>query len=140
MSVTAAAPVRSVLLAIVMASPTVWLPSAVHAAQHAAVPDTCHALQTQLLGAWKSRNGDGAFETMEFSVDGGRRLFNSWLHERPEFNNAQWRLDGCRLTIAQGADDATSFEFVASLRGKILRIQEAGDEKAAAYVRIPGED
>lgn len=97
----------------------------------------CAVTEKSLTGSWEQLSRAGAFEQMEFAVEDGRRVFHSWLHERPEISTGQWRLKGCTLEVRAPSDPALSYTFtVISSDGKRLILREAGEAGVARYRRI----
>jgi len=93
-------------------------------------------LRPQMLhGAWLHSNRAGYFEQMEFSSDGGRNSFNSWLHDRPEIAGATWTLDHCILRITKQDDASFVFVYTASMKSGRLELREAG-QPVATYKRV----
>ena len=61
---------------------------------------TCNVSENTLKWAWLGANSHAPFEQMEFSIEGKQKVFNSWLHERPEVMGGSWSLKRCRLSIS----------------------------------------
>jgi hypothetical protein len=95
----------------------------------------CAVTEKMVEGAWQSVKG-GSFEEFTLEREDGRRVFNSWLHSRPEYSGGEWTLENCRLTIRVESAGA-SFEY-ASVRvaGNRLYLREAGEKVEAVYKRI----
>jgi hypothetical protein len=101
----------------------------------AAQKPRCTVTEAMVAGPWQSVKG-GSFEEFALEREDGRRVFNSWLHQRPEYSGGEWTLKDCRLTIrVEGA--GASFEY-ASVRvaGNRLYLREAGEKAEAVYKRI----
>ncbi|MFP8779429.1 hypothetical protein [Hydrogenophaga sp. RWCD_12] len=93
--------------------------------------------EKSLAGSWERVSRAGAFEQMELAVEDGRRVFHSWLHERPEITDGQWSLKGCRLEVRVPSEPALSYTFtVMAADGKRLILREAGEPGAGRYRRI----
>ena len=96
----------------------------------------CTLRPEMLRGAWVQANRAGFFEQMEFTSEGGRNAFNSWLHDRPEISDATWMLEDCVLRIAKDGDNSLSFVYVASMKSAtLLELRETG-RPVAKYKRI----
>ena len=95
----------------------------------------CAVTEDMVVGPWQHVKG-GFFQEMELAREDGRRVFNSWLHQRPEYSGGEWTLADCRLTIRIESAKA-SFEF-ASVRvsGNRLYLREEGAKAEAVYKRI----
>jgi hypothetical protein len=100
----------------------------------AVAADKCNVTEKNLAGAW-AQVSNGFFEEMEFTTEGGARVFNSWLHERPEIGGGTWSLENCVLKIAKPGDPALSFEYQAAIVRGRLSLMEKG-EPASWYKRI----
>jgi|GEM_PF-3436131 len=89
-----------------------------------------------LLGGWLYVSGETEFEQMAFALDGAKRVFHSWLHERPE-HLGTWELKGDHLaiTIPENPDFNTNAKIL-SLTAKQLKIQFEGDSKPAVFKRV----
>lgn len=97
----------------------------------------CRVLEQSVTGAWALVSRAGAFEQMELSVDNGQRVFNSWLHERPEITAGQWSLKACTLEVRAPSEPALTTSFtVISADGQRLVLREAGEPRVARYRRI----
>ena len=100
---------------------------------------SCGVTEARLAGAWQRSGGLGPFEQMEFATEGGRRVFNSWLHERPDISAGSWSLQACVLKISHPTEAALSFTFSARLtRNGRLQLREDA-EPGASYRRIKNE-
>jgi len=96
----------------------------------------CTLRPEMLRGAWVHANRAGFFEQMEFTSEGGRNSFSSWLHDRPEISGATWTLEDCVLRITKQDDSSLSFVYAASMKsGSQLELREAG-QPVAKYKRI----
>ena len=100
---------------------------------------SCGVTEASLAGAWQRSGGGGPFEQMEFTTEGGRRVFNSWLHERPDISDGSWSLQSCVLKISHPTEAALSFTFSARLtRNGRLQLKEDADP-SASFRRIKNE-
>ena len=96
---------------------------------------TCNVDENTLKGAWLAANIHAPFEQMEFSTEGTQKVFNSWLHERPEITGGSWRLKNCHLHIAHPSQPNLTYDFTTKLyRGK-LELKEKG-EPSGKFRRI----
>ena len=100
--------------------------------------EPCKVTEKALSGAWAFDSGKGFFEEMAFSVENKQRVFNSWLHQRPEIFAATWKLEGCELTIMP-SNDMTNFNYtIVSLKKNKLRLRSE-DKEIGQYKRIKTE-
>ena len=96
----------------------------------------CAMTEKSLTGSWEQVSRAGAFEQMELSLDNGRRVFHSWLHERPEITDGQWSLKGCTLEVRVPSAPALNYTFtVIAADGKRLILREAGESGVGRYRR-----
>jgi hypothetical protein len=95
----------------------------------------CAVTEKMVEGPWQSVKG-GSFEEFALEREDGKRVFNSWLHQRPEYSGGEWVLEDCRLSIRIPSAN-TSFEY-ASVRvaGSRLYLREEGERAEAVYKRI----
>ena len=108
----------SLCLAAAIAAAT---PVAADAAQR-----TCRFTQRDFIANWAERvaPGESAEDTQElqFDLDNGRRIFRSWLHQRPEMTGT-WSFSNCRVT-ARGPDNMTmTYRFVGSDRNRLIDLE-----------------
>ncbi|MDR1075176.1 MAG: hypothetical protein LBL59_02415 [Xanthomonadaceae bacterium] len=98
----------------------------------------CTIMADDIVGAWAAKEEESHFEEMTFERESGRRVFNSWLHHRPEMVNARWQLEDCRLTIA-GGHVGPHFRIVSATARQLgLRaIGDGADAGVQVYERIP---
>lgn len=61
--------------------------------------DQCMINEKVILGSWKSVNKSSFFEEISFELQEGKMIFNSWLHNRPDWLNGEWRLKSCKIYI-----------------------------------------
>ena len=97
----------------------------------------CHLADKDILGGWLLVSDEGFFEQMAFEVDGTQRVFNSWLHERPETIDARWAMKNCMLRIAQAGDPPMIQTFTVSARGRsVIELKATDGTAVARYRRI----
>ena len=97
----------------------------------------CPLTEPALLGGWKRVTDAGFFEVMAFEIEGGKRTFNSWLHQRPEFTDGSWALENCRLTIRHSTEERLTHTFaVRRASPNRLYLREVGEKKTIVYRRI----
>ena len=96
----------------------------------------CAVTEDMVAGAWQSVKGGSFFQEMELAREDGKHVFNSWLHQRPEFSGGEWTLRDCKLTI-RIESSKTSFEYASvRVRGNRLYLREEGGKAEAVYKRI----
>jgi len=114
-----------------------WLATLLLAASPAAAAKDarCAVTEEMIAGPWTSVKG-AFFQDMELAREGGKRVFNSWLHERPEYLGGEWQLENCRLRITY-APANVSFDFASVRVSKNrLYLREEGGKAEAVYKRI----
>ncbi len=72
----------------------------------------CPISEATIKGTWTQAGEAGYFEEVDFSSDGRRRIFNSWLHQRPDISGGIWSLDNCVLHVTHPTDANLSFSFI----------------------------
>jgi hypothetical protein len=90
---------------------------AAYASSSGAAP--CNLSAQSLLGSWEGVGKPAFFEQMSFEEEGGKRTFDSWLHERPEVSGAEWDLADCTLTLRESSGSTQTFR-VSLPRGRLL--------------------
>jgi hypothetical protein len=94
----------------------------------------CAATEATIVGSWEGVKG--SFEEMAFEREDGKRIFNSWLHQRPEYIGGEWTLDKCWLAIRIESAGA-SFDYAWVRRsGSRLYLRKQGEGAEEVYKRI----
>ncbi len=108
------------------------------AASPATVADKpCPISAATIKGAWTHASAAGFFEEMDFAVEDGHRIFNSWLHQRPEISGGTWSFDHCILYIAHPTDAQLSFSIVVKpARKNQIVLYDIKTKVSARYRRI----
>ena len=96
-------------------------------------PVACPVAESALLGNWE-RVHDGFFEEFALERSGADRIFNSWLHHRPEVVG-RWTLRDCTLSIVGPAGLDFSFKVV-GLRNGILLLTQTDDGAKSSYKKL----
>lgn len=83
----------------------------------------CRFTQRDFVANWAERvaPGESSEDTQEvqFDVDEGRRIYRSWLHQRPDMTGT-WSFSNCRVTV-RGPDNLTmTYRFVGSDRNRLI--------------------
>ena len=96
----------------------------------------CQFAAKSLIGGWRNVK-NGFFEEMDFSYSGSERIFNSWLHQRPEISNGSWTMENCRISIRHATEKAMTVVYqVIRFKGGRLYLREVGERRQAVYQRI----
>jgi uncharacterized protein YecT (DUF1311 family) len=88
----------------------------------AAMAIWCKAQQPKFVGVWARHNGGGFFEEFVAGPDGS---LDSWLHQRPEFSGATWKLNGCDVVISNGTGMTVEWILIDVTKTE-LRVLELG--------------
>ena len=96
----------------------------------------CAVSERSILGAWQHVSGAGLFQEMEFRQIRGRRLFNSWLHQRPELVDMPWTFARCRIHIRHSDPRLSVTLTVQRVSGNRLHVRTRGQQRDAVYRRI----
>lgn len=81
-----------------------------------------------LIGAWECVRGACPDEQIQFSVEEGKPLYASWIHQHPG-TTGTWSLDGRKLTIrTEGSDQ--DYEVVSVTRTRLVLREQPGGETA----------
>ena len=83
---------------------------------------------TALVGNWICREGPCLDEEIQFAVEDGEPVYNSWLHARPSASGGTWSLEGDRLTITCcGRLEMT--QIIVELGESTLRLRDSGEDE-----------
>ena len=95
----------------------------------------CPVNDASLLGNWK-REKAGPFEEMRFDLDGGEKVFLSWLHQRPEMVG-KWSINKCVIHIEDKNSAQLEFDLqVKGLDNKVLRIVDLDGNAEGVYKKV----
>jgi hypothetical protein len=88
-----------------------------------------------LLGNWICESGACPDEEIQFTVEKGRRVYHSWLHQRPSAVNGGWQLEGDVLMVE--CCGGVRFEWVVVEVGeKELRLREEVGSEEVVFSRV----
>lgn len=88
------------------------------------------------MGSWEQVSG-GFFEEMSFDLTGSKRVFNSWLHQRPEISGGTWKIQDCTILIKHATDEMMKFAFrIVRAQGDEIYLRDSDDKTDAVYKRI----
>ena len=83
---------------------------------------------TDLVGNWVCQEGPCLDEEIQFAVEDGEPVYNSWLHARPSASDGTWSLEGDQLTIhCCGGLEMT--QTVVELGESTLRLRDSRDDE-----------
>ncbi len=97
---------------------------------------SCPITEASLAGSWERRGRTGYFEQMELTIEGNSKVFDSWLHERPDMLDARWALVGCTLKIFAARSTTPAFVYKLRMNGKNGLELKAIGEAPARYRRV----
>ena len=87
---------------------------AASAAPSAAKSRGCGLTERSFVGSWSSPAGDeivkGDVWAIAFTYEGGKRVYNEWLHFRP-MGSGTWRMKTCSIVV-DSAGSVTRFGFL----------------------------
>jgi hypothetical protein len=85
----------------------------------------CRFTQRDFVGNWAERvaPGEAAYDGQEvqFDVEAGRRIFRSWLHQRPDMTGT-WTFRNCQVTVRGPDNLAMTYRFVGSDRNRLIEL------------------
>jgi hypothetical protein len=93
-------------------------------------------LEDRLLGNWACVSGPCGDPEIQFARDDGRRVYNSWLHERPSASGGSWTLAGNRLSMSCCGHASPSEWVVMRVSEKHLHLRPAGSKENAVFRRL----
>ena len=99
-------------------------------------PDSdCSMSEKILVGPWEQVSG-GFFEEMSFELAGSKRVFNSWIHERPDITGGTWKIDGCTLIIQHATEEKMKYSFrIVRVQGDKIYLRDAENDTDSVYKR-----
>lgn len=97
----------------------------------------CPVAAHSLLGAWERKSNTGFFEQISFEMDGDQKVFNSWLHQRPEISEGTWKLENCTIFITHPTLENFAVDWVVLKASKNrITVREVGENEVSVYQRI----
>ena len=87
----------------------------------------CAVAEKDLVGAWGRPTGAAFFQEFELAREDGERLFNSWLHQRPEVSGASWTYVQCRLHIEASRNPSMAWDYTVAMRGRTRLVLHDAD-------------
>lgn len=100
-----------------------------------ATPVAAQGLAARLQGNWACVSGPCSDPEIQFTVEDGRRVYNSWLHARPSASGGSWTLEGRKLSTACCAGIREEWVVIRA-DGSRLHLREAGGKHTAIFRRI----
>lgn len=88
-----------------------------------------------ILGNWLCQDGPCLDEEIQFAIEDGQRVYNSWLHARPSASGGHWSLEGDRLTI-ECCGGLEISQGVVAVERTSLRLREPESGEVAVYSRV----
>lgn len=97
----------------------------------------CPITERSLIAGWKRTSGEGFFEEMAFEYEGKKRVFSSWLHQRPEIINGSWKFENCTIFINHSTSKELSFALkVDEYHKGRISLYDVTEKYYAVYKRI----
>ena len=101
-------------------------------------PAACPITERELLGSWRRTSAGGFHEMMAFESEAGKRRFDSWLHDRPEFSGGTWSLENCVVHISHPSEHPFDSRLHVLRYSKgVLSLRDRQTQQAVVYVRLP---
>lgn len=96
--------------------------------------NTCRFTQRDFVSNWAERTAPGEesndTQELQFDIDSGRRIFRSWLHQRPEMTGT-WSFSNCRVTARGPGNMTMTYRFVGSNSNRLIDL-----ESGVTYKRL----
>ena len=97
----------------------------------------CGVTERSILGDWEAESRAAPFELMAFERDGERGIFNSWVHERPDYMRASWTLKDCLIRVKHSDDRRLDMNFsIVKASVNKLTLREVNGKQVFAYKRV----
>ena len=93
-------------------------------------------LEDRLLGNWKCVSGPCDDPEIQFALEDGKRVYNSWLHSRPSASGGSWKLEGRKLSIECCERKSPEEWTVMRVSEKHLHLRPAGSRENAVFRRL----
>lgn len=93
-------------------------------------------LPRHVVGNWACVSGACSDPEIQFAVEDGQRVYNSWLHARPSASGGRWALEGKKLVVECCAGLKEEW-IVLRADARRLHLREAGGKAIAVYRRLP---
>lgn len=97
---------------------------------------SAQTLEDRLLGNWACVSGPCGDPEIQFALEDGRRVYNSWLHQRPSASGGSWKLDGRKLSIECCARPSPDEWVVMRVSVQHLHLRPAGGKESAVFRRL----
>jgi hypothetical protein len=94
------------------------------------------SLESRLLGNWACVSGPCDDPEIQFALEGGKGVYNSWLNERPSASGGSWTLSGRKLSIMCCGHASPSEWTVMRVSVNHLHLRPADSKKDAVYKRL----
>ena len=103
----------------------------------AASAEQCPVTDKSLVGDWERQSKSGFFEEMSFEIEGKQKIFNSWLHQRPEISGGTWKLKNCTIFIIHPTEKNLSVEFAVLKASKNrIHVRDVSEKDISVYQLI----
>lgn len=102
-----------------------------------ATAEQCAITERSLVGVWERKSEFGFFEEMSFEIDKKQKIFDSWLHQRPEISGGTWKLANCTVFISHPTDKNPSIKLeVVKVSKNRIYFREVGEKDISVYQLI----
>jgi hypothetical protein len=89
-----------------------------------------------LIGAWSCETGLCPDDEVEFALEDGERIYNSWIHNRPGVAGARWKLSGNDLTVTHASGLGYRWRVV-RLSATALVLYDKDQRREVGFKRLP---
>jgi hypothetical protein len=97
---------------------------------------SAQTLEERLLGNWACVSGPCDDPEIQFALEDGKGVYNSWLHERPSASGGSWTLTGKKLSITCCGHASPSEWTVMRVSVNHLHLRPADSKQDAVFRRL----
>ncbi len=97
---------------------------------------SAQTLGDRLLDNWACVSGPCDNPEIQFALEDGKGVYNSWLHERPSASGGSWTLSGRKLSITCCSHPSPSEWTVMRVSVKHLHLRPADSKEVAVFRRL----
>lgn len=93
--------------------------------------------ESSLIGSWQAASPSAPFAEMAFEKEGGRSLFSSWRHSRPDWVEGAWSLENGVIRLHHPRDRRLDTDLII-LRASADRlvVRDRRCSKVSVYTRV----
>lgn len=94
-------------------------------------PAKASGQEPAVTGSWIQVKGPADFDSMDLALEGGDRVFRSYLHERPAWFG-HWQLSGDQLTAQNDDGEKIAWTVVSASSDKLV-LREEGEKEVTVF-------